>query len=715
MPEQSDDTEPCGGSNRITIFTGPETSSSGESGDSTTTTVSAATSTPIVTDLPSGWTYQGCYVDNANGRAMAYQQTDSSSLTVESCITECVALGYTVAGMEYSSQCFCDDYVRNGATLASESECNMACSGDSSGICGAGNRLSIYSDGPLEVLAVPAAQNTSLPGSWKYQGCLLDGAVNRTFFWQLILTDNNTATNCLTQCAEYGYNAGGMEYGDECYCGDVQNVVDQGATLQPESDCNVACSGNASYICGGGNRLSYYTWEGDPLYTWTFAQGIEAGSYDFIMSSPIIALVSSVATNGKVVFLEKYGTSQENNSSGTYEFDPSLAPDYDTAFRELHVETDIFCSASIVLPDKVGRQINVGGWSGDATYGIRIYWPDGSLGVPGTNDWQENYEELSLQQGRWYPSAMVLANGSILVVGGEEGSNGAPVPTLELLPRVGGVVECDYLARTDPYSTYPFLAVLPSGGVFIGYYNEARVLSSDTFATIKELPNIPGQVNDFLAGRTYPFEGTMMLMPQYAPYDEPLTILICGGSNPGPAYGVDNCVSIQPDSDDPTWTIERMPSSRVIVCMVSLPDGTYLILNGGENGAAGFGLGRDPNHNAVLYDPAKSVGSRMTSMANTTIDRLYHSEAILMMDGSILVSGSDPEDGTHPQEHRLEYFSPPYLLSGASRPAFSIDNTDWAYGETVSFTLTAQTSTDIRVSLIAAMGSTHDKDYTTQF
>lgn len=38
----------------------------------------------------------------------------------------------------------------------------------------------------------------------------------RTLFWQIILTNNNTAENCLGLCAEFGYNAGGMEYGEEC-------------------------------------------------------------------------------------------------------------------------------------------------------------------------------------------------------------------------------------------------------------------------------------------------------------------------------------------------------------------------------------------------------------------------------------------------------------------------------------------------------------------
>jgi hypothetical protein len=141
--------------------------------------------------------------------------------------------------------------------------------------------------------------------------------------------------------------------------------------------------------------------------------------------------------------------------------------------------------------------------------------------------------------------------------------------------------------------------------------------------------------------------------------------------------------------------------------MVGLPDGRYIILNGAFNGRAGFGLATDPNQNAVMYDPTKAAGFRMTELANTTIARLYHSEAVLMNDGRVLVSGSDPEDGVNPQEHRLEYYSPDYILSGAAQPTFEVASKDWAYGQAVSFTLTSTTTDTLRVSLMGAVGATH--------
>jgi hypothetical protein len=146
-------------------------------------------------------------------------------------------------------------------------------------------------------------------------------------------------------------------------------------------------------------------------------------------------------------------------------------------------------------------------------------------------------------------------------------------------------------------------------------------------------------------------------------------------------------------------------------CICALPDGTYLILNGAQEGVAGFGLAQDPNLNAVLYDPFKEVNKRMSMMASTTVPRLYHSEAVLLPDGRVLVSGSNPEDGTHNEEYRVEVFLPPYALSGLPTPSYTITtaNKDWSYGST--YTVTANIPSGnlgaVRASIMAAVSSTH--------
>ncbi|KAK8048877.1 copper radical oxidase [Apiospora phragmitis] len=656
--------EYCGNGNRLSVYVKndsapiPSSSSSSTTGNAPTSTTgtSTATSAPAATDLPAGWTAQGCWQDGPNGRIIpAYQAPDSGSLTPQNCAFLCQNMGYTISGTEFSQQCFCDNAVYNGGHS-------------------------------------PVVQTSGLNNTWTYLGCYNDNVNNkRTLPWAMHFPGTNTASQCLRKCSSYGYPIAGLEYGDECYCGDPENLAAPGVAVQPDSQCNVVCAGNASAICGGGARLSTYQWSGaKPLYVFGNPTGKDAGLYSNLVGGVVTPLLTMQSVTGKVTFLEKWGTGAPN-STGAYELDLSQVGNFSAAWRTMHLKTDVFCNAGITLPDKAGRQLTIGGWSLESTFGVRLYWPDGSAGVKGVNDWQENVDVLHLQVGRWYPSAMIMANGSVLVVGGEKGSNAAPEPTLEILPPTGTApLYMEWLEQTDPNNLYPFLCVLPSGGIFTAYWNQARILDENTFATIKTMPLMPTSVDDDSGGRT-----------------DPLGVVICGGASGG-RDGLDNCATIYPDAPNPQWTLERMPSKRVMSCMAPLPDGTYLIANGAKEGVAGFGLATDPNYQAVLYDPSKPVGQRMSNMASTIVARLYHSEAITLLDGRVLITGSDPQDGVHPEEVRVEVFTPPYLLNGKPRPTFNITNKDWAYGATVSFTIGGPAQNGaLKVSLLGAVSSTH--------
>ena len=78
------------------------------------------------------------------------------------------------------------------------------------------------------------------------------------------------------------------------------------------------------------------------------------------------------------------------------------------------------------------------------------------------------------------------------------------------------------------------------------------------------------------------------------------------------------------------------------------------IMNGAQQGYGGFGLASNPNLNAVLFDPTQPQGQRFSILNNTIVARMYHSEATLLPDASILISGSDPEDPRYPEEFRIE-------------------------------------------------------------
>jgi WSC domain len=172
--------ETCGGPNRLNVYSytgsgsGSTTSVSG-TGTSTSQPTSTTSIGSGVTGLPTGWTYKGCWLDQQHGRILSFSEGDIATLTVESCVAACKGLGYSVAGMEYYTQCYCGNAIIGQGVLASpQSGCNTPCGGNSAETCGGPDRMSIYSNQTnLYVQPLAVVQNTSLPGNWEYQGCLM--------------------------------------------------------------------------------------------------------------------------------------------------------------------------------------------------------------------------------------------------------------------------------------------------------------------------------------------------------------------------------------------------------------------------------------------------------------------------------------------------------------------------------------------------------------
>ena len=172
--------------------------------------------------------------------------------------------------------------------------------------------------------------------------------------------------------------------------------------------------------------------------------------------------------------------------------------------------------------------------------------------------------------------------------------------------------------------------------------------------------------------RTYPSTGGSVLLPLSSGNNWEPDIIICGG---GAYQALDSptdssCGRIRPLADDAEWEMESMPSERVMVEGILLPDGTVLWVNGGSCGAQGFGLADCPTLEALMYDLEGVLGKRWSSGAASTIPRLYHSVALLLLDGTVLITGSNPvvtpialADAENPYatDFRVEIYTPPYL------------------------------------------------------
>lgn len=158
--------------------------------------------------LPTNWTYSGCYKfvlrafvspslqraelrysDTTNSRALTSgYYSDGSAMTDESCIAYCSSNKYGIAGVEYSQQCCkppnstkllnelrldrnnvqsvdCGNILSSGSTTQPSTDCNMACTGNSSEACGGSNRLTVFENPYL----IPA--NDPGPAGWTLIGC----------------------------------------------------------------------------------------------------------------------------------------------------------------------------------------------------------------------------------------------------------------------------------------------------------------------------------------------------------------------------------------------------------------------------------------------------------------------------------------------------------------------------------------------------------------
>ncbi|KAF9450512.1 glycoside hydrolase family 71 protein [Macrolepiota fuliginosa MF-IS2] len=99
---------------------------------------------------------------------------------------------------------------------------------------------------------------TSTGVSWNYYGCTEEGTTGsrRALTGTSYSRPDMTPETCQGLCA--GYSFAGVEYGQECYCGN--SLTNNGASGIPVSTdrCSQPCAGDSSKTCGGEWTLSVY-------------------------------------------------------------------------------------------------------------------------------------------------------------------------------------------------------------------------------------------------------------------------------------------------------------------------------------------------------------------------------------------------------------------------------------------------------------------------
>merc|ERR550519_2537801 len=72
---------------------------------------------------------------------------------------------------------------------------------------------------------------------------------------ELEASDENSPSSCMSRCASLGYSYAGVEYGDECFCGNTPPLA---STIVESEECDEPCTGDASAICGGSWNMNVY-------------------------------------------------------------------------------------------------------------------------------------------------------------------------------------------------------------------------------------------------------------------------------------------------------------------------------------------------------------------------------------------------------------------------------------------------------------------------
>lgn len=171
-----------------------------------------ARNVPLIGRDAASYTYLGCYQDSVGKRTLNYPSNrDYSVQTVETCTGWCSANRFSYCGLEYGSECY-GDYSLPENLTAPESDCSMQCAGNSSQVCGNGNRLSIYTSGVVD----SAPSTNPGPSGWSFKACYTDSADSRTLSAPAEAGPSGmTVVQCTAACQSGGYRYAGLEYANE--------------------------------------------------------------------------------------------------------------------------------------------------------------------------------------------------------------------------------------------------------------------------------------------------------------------------------------------------------------------------------------------------------------------------------------------------------------------------------------------------------------------
>jgi hypothetical protein len=434
------------------------------------------------------------------------------------------------------------------------------------------------------------------------------------------------------------------------------------------------------------------------------------GEWSVIGSSGVVGIHAALLRNGNVLFFAFKPPSDPNAAPTPQQygvasvFNPRTlevtTPSHEGRLPELD---NVFCSGHAFLGD--GRLLVFGGdREGNPEISQRwapvrrmyVYDP-----VP-----SRFYDAGDMREPRWYPSGATLADGKVLLVGGDAAvdfGHSSNIVSETFDPATSRVTN-NAVARLG--STYPIVFTLPDRRVLVHAVTDSQFIDVAAGATTGTV--LPAAARPNRASRTYGDEGTAIMLPLRHDATPPhrASVMLIGGGGPGGinAPATASCEVLDVGVPAPAWRLTSpMHHPRVMPDAVLLPDGTVFVCNGSRTGHADAGAA--PVFESEVYDPA---ADRWVEMAHMTVPRLYHATALLLPDGRVLVAGTDASWNPPPyntSELRVEAWSPPYLFRGP-RPRVSRTPLTMGYGQRFQIDSPSAARID-HIALVRAGSVTH--------
>lgn len=378
-----------------------------------------------------------------------------------------------------------------------------------------------------------------------------------------------------------------------------------------------------------------------------------------------------------------------------------------------HYDRNLFCSGHSFLPD--GRLFVTSGQISGYFDGPRYT----NFFNYQTNAWSNGPD---MNAGRWYPTNIQLGRngenlGETLTVGGSFCQIRDPATgrclTVEENENAIGFNHLSQVLQTNDtlrnindtgafrgYIYYPWMLLTSSGKVF----NAGPDPQTHYLSTTDGAWETGTMSNNGWRG------GGAAVM-----YERDKVLILGGGQNPplDKAEVINLADGINaPWTDGGTMAYRRNHASATV-----LPDGKVLVTGGTKGNGE---LNTCPENYvlaAELWNPATKAFTTLASMQHP---RLYHSTAVLLPSGKVLVGGTNKKTNGYrnpntpceevPDQRQTEIFSPPYLFNSdgtpATRPVITAAPTDISYGQVFRIGVQGSVGTS-KVTLIRLSSVTH--------